>query len=285
MNEADFIDANTGNDDDDGGELETVNNELVQTDGNQDLGGDEPEVVQLSEMEQKAYDQGWRPEEDFAGKGDWKTAKEFVKDGEWLGKIKELNQRFDSQQKDFNERLENTNKLNEVRRESEIKELRMQQRNAVDMGDTDSYDDSQRKIDDLEKQVVEPATAAPEKDPAITAWEAENPWINEHGNEKAGVAQGIWTSFANQNPAATTQQALAHVTERISHLYPSNLGNPRRAAPNTTENTGKKPQRKNKDLSMGDLTPSEQGEWNQYGKMMFKTEKAFLKAVSDSRKK
>lgn len=283
MNEADFIDANTGNDD--GSDLEAVGDELGQADEGQDQGGDEPEAPQLSEMEQKAYDQGWRPEEDFAGKGDWKTAKEFVKDGEWLGKIKELNQRIDGQQKDFNERLENTNKLNEARRESEIRELRTQQRNAVDMGDTDSYDDSQRKIDDLEKQVAEPAPAAPQKDPAITAWEAENPWINEPGNEKAGVAQGIWTNFANQNPAATTQQALAYVTERIDNLYPSNPGNPRRAAPNTTENARKSSQRKGKDLTMGDLTPSEQGEWNQYGKMMFKTEKAFLKAVSDSRKK
>lgn len=280
MNEEEFLESNAGNDN--GNDTKT---DIDKPSKDRDARDDNKlEVSELSDMEQSAYSQGWRPEEDFEGKGDWKTAKEFIRDGEWLGKIKELNQRMDGQKKEFNERLENTNKLNEARRESEIKELRTQQRNAVDAGDTDSYDDSQRQIDNLEKQVITQAPATPQKDPAISAWEAENAWINEPGNEKAGVAQGIWNNFINQNPTATTQQALAYVDERIGNLYPSNPGNPRRSAPNTTETPRKSSQRKGKDLTMGDLTTSEQGEWNQYGKMMFKTEKAFLKAVSDSRK-
>ena len=280
MNEKQFIEENTDTD----SQAEPKDNDQEQAEINQDQGGDEDQGPQLSEAEQRAYDQGWRPEEDFEGKGDWKTAKEFIRDGEWMGKIKDLNQRFDSQKREFDDRLENANKLNEARRESEVKELKRQQRDAVEMGDTDAYDASQSKIDDLEKQVVEPGPVAAGKDPAIASWEADNAWINEPGNEKAQVAQGIWSNFISQNPAATTQQALAHVDERINNLYPSASGNPRRSAPNTAETPKKSPQRKGKDLTMNDLTSSEQGEWNQYGKVMFKTEKAFLKAVTDARK-
>ena len=93
--------------------------------------GGEPEPLQLNDVEQKAYDQGWRPQEDFDGPEDnWKTAKEYVKDGEWLGKIRDLNQKIDNQQKDFDSRLENTNKLNEARRQSEISDLKSKQREA-----------------------------------------------------------------------------------------------------------------------------------------------------------
>jgi len=244
------------------------------------------DLPELSEIEQKAYDQGWRPKEDFEGpEGNWKSANQYVSDGEWLGKIKDLNQKVDAQQKSFDERLENANKLNEARRQTELSELKKAQREAVEMADGEAYDNAQTKIDTLEKKPeVQPAD--PGKDPDIAAWEADNPWINEAGNEKAPVANGIWSAYTTQNPNASVQQALAHVDTRMSELYPAaQPKNLHREAPNTSENSARKPRSKNKDLTMGDLTPSEQSEWNQHGQMMFKTEKAFLIAVKDARKK
>ena len=56
------------------------------------------EESKLSETEQKAFDQGWRPQADFEGPEDnWKTAKEYVRDGEFLATIRELNQKVDNQ--------------------------------------------------------------------------------------------------------------------------------------------------------------------------------------------
>lgn len=277
MNEQEFVEANTP---------EKIGEVDSQVEENQ-LGGQEPEAPQLNEVEQKAYDQGWRPQEDFEGPEDnWKTAKEYVKDGEWLNKIKDLNQKVDSQRREFDERLENTNKLNDARRKQEIEDLRTQQREAVDLSDTDAYDKTQKQIDRLEKESV-PAveTNGVAKDPAITAWENENPWINETGNEKAGIALSVWNNYVNQNPSATVQQALNHVDDRINKLYPKNNSNPRRQQPNTNESPTRTPSRKNKDLTMNDLTPDERNDWNKFGNTIFKTEKAFLKAVTDSRKK
>lgn len=257
-----------------GDELESSD----QIEGNQES--------ELSPIEQKAWDQGWRPEEDFQGdKDNWKTAKEYVKDGEWIAKINELKQSQDKQNQEFEERLKNVNKFHEAKREEELKNLKAQQRNAVEMADPDAFDAAQEKIDNLEKQskpVEEPSS--PAKNPSIEAWEAKNPWINDVNDERSGIAQGLYNQFANQNPDATIEQALSHVDEKLSKFFPQeDNSNPRRNQPNSTESGNRKSRRTNKDLTMGDLTPDERGQWAQFGKSIFKTEAAFLKAVKDSR--
>tara|TARA_R110000751_G_scaffold304039_1_gene419197 strand:+ start:205 stop:1011 length:807 start_codon:yes stop_codon:yes gene_type:complete len=267
MNEAEFIEENTE---------EGTAPEVAEV--------AEQEAPQLNETEQTAYDQGWRPEEDFEGKeGNWKTAKEYIKDGEFIGKINDLNRRMDAQENDFNQRNENNNKLHEARRKSDIEDLKKAQREAVNSADEELYDKAQAKLDSLE---AEANKTSPGKDPAITAWEAKNAWINDPNDEKAAIAQGIWNNYANQNPNSTAQQALEHVDARLGKLYPVN--NPRRDQPDSNETPVRKPRQNNKDLTMNDLSPKEQSEWAQLGPTgagIFKDQKSFFKAVKDTRVK
>ena len=244
---------------------------------------EEQEAPRFNETEQAAYDQGWRPEEEFEGKeGNWKTAKEYVKDGEFISKITELNRKIDAQKNEFDERLENTNKLNEARRKAEIEELKARRREAVNNADEEEYDKAQAKIDKLE-EVADVTPSTPRKDPAIIEWENKNAWINDPSDERTAIAQGIWNNYSSQNPNATAAEALAHVDSRINKLYPAS--NPRREQPDANETPTRKPRQKGRELSMSDLTQDEQAEWDKYGSMMFKDQKAFLKAVTDTRKK
>ena len=245
----------------------------------------EDDQNELSPIEQKAFDQGWRPQEEFNGpEENWKTPKEFIRDGEWLAQIKSLKQDQERQKQDFDDRLENTNRLHEARRQTEITKLKAEQRNAVDMADTDAYDAAGKQIAELEKE-SQPTAQQPAKAASVAEWEANNPWINDTSDERTPVAQAIWSRYAQQNPSATPEQALAHVDERISKLYSTTESNPRREQPNTTETPRKASRQKGKAITMNDLTNDERQEWNQYGSMMFKTESAFLKAVTDARKK
>ena len=242
------------------------------------------EVNKMSPLEQQAFDQGWRPQDDFKGDQDnWKTPKESIKDGEWLAKLKEKDQLLDRIEENFNKQIADTNKLHEARRQAEIKKLKVDQRDAVDAADTEAYDKAQEQIAELEK-APEQVEQQPVKDVSVTEWEAKNPWINDSNDEKTPVAQAIWNSYLQKNKGATTQQALAHVDDRISKLYPTNNSNPRRDQPNTTE-TPRKVSRKGKALTMGDLTNDERQEWSTFGASIFKTESAFLKAVVNARKK
>lgn len=248
---------------------------------------EQQEEIELSPMEQKAWDQGWRPKEDFKGSEEnWKTPKEFIKDGEWLAQIKSLKQEQEQQKRDFDERLENTNKLNEARRQAEITKLKAAQRSAVDMADAEAFDTAQNQIDALEKETTQSTPAQqPTKAASIVEWEAQNPWINDNNDERTPVTQAIWSRYLQQNPNATPEQALAHVDGRISQLYPTSNANPRRNQPNTTETPRKVSRAKGKAITMNDLTSDERDEWNLYGQAMFKSESSFLKAVTDARKK
>lgn len=258
---------------------------LANTDNqNEQQEEQQEEQNELSPIEQKAFEQGWRPQEEFKGpEENWKTPKEFIKDGEWLAQIKSLKQDQERQKQDFDNRLDNTNKLHEARRQSEITKLKDAQRNAVDMADTDAYDAAGKQIDELEKE-SQPAKQQPAKAASVAEWEASNPWINDANDERTPVTQAIWGRYLQQNPNATPEQALAHVDERINKLYPTTESNPRREQPNITENNPRRSSRKPKSLSMNDLTADERQEWNQFGSQMF-TEAEFLKTVSDMRTK
>jgi len=250
---------------------------------------DQQEQVEFSAKEQEAFDIGWRPENEYNGpKENWKTAKEYIRDGEWLAQIKSLKQDQERQKKDFDDRLENTNKLHEARRRADIKKLKAQQREAVDGQDTEAFDHAQTQIDELEGQEVKTTTTTTttetDKDPVIAAWEEKNPWINDLSDERGSVAVGIYNTYASQNKQASTAQVLAHVDGRMDKLYPTNTENPRRNQPNTTENNTRRSSRQSKGLSMGDLTAEEKQDYALFGSQMF-TEAEFLKTVADTRAK
>ena len=114
------------------------------------------EEVALTAIEQKASDQGWTNKKDFKGNEDnYKTAKEYVRDGEWMAKFKRVESKVTDQQNAFDERIANVNKLNKVKTGREIAKLRAGQRDAVDDRDTEGYDDKQKQIDELEKDAEE----------------------------------------------------------------------------------------------------------------------------------
>ncbi len=269
-------------------EAEANNEENVDIDfqalaNTEDLPVDEPnDLPELSDVEQKAFDQGWRPLDEFSGGEDnWKTAKEYVRDGEFLATIKDLNKRIDSNETEFNRRLENTNKLHEARRNQEISDLERDMRDAVEMSDTDAYDAAKGKKSELEKETVsEPVVQNTDND--ISEWNKKNPWFFEAG-EKSNDAKSFYNSYMNANPNATTAQALGYLDKKISQIYPTDNENPRRNGQNSTETPAKRGKRGAKTLTMNDLTSAEKGEFSKFGHM-FKGEQEFLKAALDARK-
>ena len=235
---------------------------------------EQEEAPQMSAVEQKAYDQGWRPEDDFKGPSEnWKTPREYIQAGEHMQQINAL-------KSEFNERIENVNRYNAAQTEAKIKELKLQQRVTIEEADTEAYDQKQVEIDALHEQQTTTQAGDP---PEIAAWKAKNTWFEDQTDERGGVAVSVWNNYLQKNPNATNEQALAHVDSRIQSIYPTNNENPRRDQPNVTENNSRRPSRKGRSLSMADLTSEEKGEWNQFGSMMF-TEAEFLKAASDKRK-
>ena len=241
------------------------------------------EQPELNPTEQKAWDQGWRPEEDFEGNPDnWKTAKEYNMYGEFQGQLRDEKNRQQRKEQEFEDSIANLNKLHDKRQEAAVSALKVQQRQAVDEADTERYDQLQTEIDGHEA-VTE--TAAPAKDPVIKAWEKENPWINNVTDEKTLQAQAFFNVAAGRS-GATAQSSLDYVDEQIAKLYPEQT-NARRDMATQTEQPSKPAaratSRRTRDLTMNDLTRDEAEEHKQFGNM-FASDKDFLKAVQDARK-
>jgi len=245
------------------------------------------ETPELNAAEQKAWDGGWRPEEQFEGNPEnWKTAREYNMYGEFQSQLRENKAESRRKEAEFDERLANSNKLHEARRKSEIDSLKAQRREAVEEADTDKYDKIQTQIDSHD---AGPETTTPAKDPAVAEWEAKNAWINDTGSEKYAQAQAAWSIAASRG--MDNQAALDFVDSQLGKLYPSKIQpetptNPRREAATMTEtSTRRSPrQRGSKELTMNDLTRDEAKQWAQFGEDMFGDQKSYLKAVSDARK-
>ena len=243
------------------------------------------EDLNLSEIEQEAYDQGWRPESEYTGKeGNWKTPITYIVDGKYYDEMKSTHAEIKQMKVDFDRRLENSNKLHVARTAREISDLKAQQRDAVMTSDTEAYDDAQKQIEKLEEAPVE-VKKSQTVDPVISEWESKNAWINDLTDERTPVAQGIWNQYIAKNPTASNAQAIDHVDSRMNALYPTNNSNPRRNQQNTNETPAKRGKKSSKTLTMGDLTQDEKSEWAMFGQTMFKDESAFLSAVKDARVK
>jgi hypothetical protein len=253
---------------------------------------EQSEQPQYSAIEQEAIDMGWNPDkEGFIEKGGdpdrYVSAHEYIR----YGKLqKSTNDRIQSMERKFNEQLENLNKYHSAQLEQKLQDAMARQRTAVEEADVDAYDQAQKEINDI-YQTAQPVQQQqqPEKDPLIADWESENPWVMDATNPKTAHTNVIYRDYLAKNPYATTEQVLNYLDSQLNRFYPSET-NPRREAPsNYSERGNKTPNRagsrKSRDLTMADLTPAEQREWQQFGKSMFGSEKDFLKAVQNSRKK
>ena len=243
------------------------------------------ELPELDPIEQKAWDQGWRPQDEFEGNPDnWKTAGEYNLYGEMQEHVREAKAETRRKEAEFDSRIENLNKLHEAQKTSAINDLKAQQRQAVEEANTEEFDRLQGQID--EHQTVDQTPVVPIQDPLIKAWEDKNPWVNDPEDEKGQQAIALY-NIAAARPGATIKSALDYADEQLAKLYPTETPtNPRREMPTMTEQSARPSGRRgrSKELTMDDLTASERNEWQQFGSIMFTSEKDYLKAVADARK-
>lgn len=248
----------------------------------------EDDLSDLSPAEQKAWADGWRPEDQFEGnKANWKTAGEYNLYGEMQVQIRDAKSEARRVAADADARIANLNRLHQAQQESTIAELRRQQRDAVSDMDTEKYDQLQDKIDKTQAAVVQQPQQQG-KLPQIEEWERNNAWSADANDDRTRQANSFY-AIAIQKPGATIESCLEYVDNNLAKLYPElskAKSNPRREIQTMTEqsSTPRPRNRGGKELSMSDLTQSERSDWEKFGKMMFNDEKQYLKSVSDARK-
>ena len=166
--------------------------------------------VQDTEIEEKARDGGWVPEDEWEGdppEGGFRTAQEFLDYGEKRGPaLHDQNQRLTEQLAASDQRLDEMQRtMGELRDfhkgaqtravETARQQLEDERRKAVETGDVPAYDAAGEKIAKLDETPAEPVQN-PDDDPEFKAWMRDNAWYNDnikmtiYADQAAGVIKG-----------------------------------------------------------------------------------------------
>lgn len=188
------------------------------------------------EIEERAKNMGWTPQEDFRGNPDnWVDAETFVGRAETsLPIAKGTIKRLESEVKQLRQ---NMAEFAEFHRGSEerafnraMQTLKKQQIEAVELGDTEKFKAIQSDIDDMVQNhpiaTGKPKVTAPQEDmkAIVSEWIKSNPWY-EDDDEMADYAMRIDTRLRNLHPDKDPREHLELVTEKVKLKFSDRFDN------------------------------------------------------------
>lgn len=181
-------------------------------------------VSQPTEIESKAQEMGWRPKDQWEGDPEeWRSAKEFVDRKSLFDKIDSLKSTVWELKKDYKSVHENITKAERARFDAEILKLKAERKQAAKEGDTERVVDISDQLETAQAAVAQVAAAPTGPDPTFTEWVSANKWYTNNVDMKHD-ADAFGASYKAQNPQASFQEVLAHVTTRMKKVYPDEFG-------------------------------------------------------------
>lgn len=209
---------------------------------------DAPEVTseqstpQISEMEQQAREQGWKPKSEWTGDpSKWRNSQEFVERGELYGKIDTMGRDLKDTKKALKMLQEHHAKLKEVEYNKAVQELRAVQKKNLEEGNSDAYLETTELLTDLKAEQkareIYQEVAPQAVDPRFTAWVSANKWY-ESNKEMQEYANIIGQGYAKQHPDIDPVDVLRYVTSEVRSKYKDKFVNPNRSKPGMVEGSG-----------------------------------------------
>jgi len=211
-------------------------------------------------IEEAAKRMGWVPEDKFKGDKDrWIGAEKFVERGEnelpimrermrkMDGTIVGLNSTISGMKDTFGKFQEHQAGVSKRAYEKGMKDITNRQREAVEKGDTDSFDKAEKEKEDLvlETPVVDSSAAAAE----FNQWVAGNTWFNEPDLQKYASTMSV---YIQDQTGLTGTKLYDEVKKEVELRFPDRFDNKKRGAPTTVVGDGETPVKPEKQ-SFGNL--------------------------------
>ena len=169
--------------------------------------------------EESARAKGWRPKEEYVGDGDWVDAEEFLRRKPFFDKMSQQRQEIKRLQRTVESMATHYHKSVAAAVDKAVKNLKVERREAIELGDADRVDAIDAEIAYQQQQMAaQPAnTVAPE----IVDWVAENPWFNNDSDMRSfAVAFNENYLKANPNDIATSlDKTLAAVKKAFPEKF------------------------------------------------------------------
>lgn len=208
------------------------------------------ETPEVSPVEQRARELGWRPKEDFHGDEEqFIDAAEFVRRQPLFEKIEHMGKELKETKKVLTMLQEHHTKVKQVEYDRAVKELRAEKKKALEDGDADRLIEIDDALTDIKAAELAQRSAPPkqpEVDPRFTQWTERNSWYTAD-KEMRRFADSIGTAHHQENPDKTPDEVLKYVESIVKKAYPDKFTNPKRSQPSAVEggspagaSTGKK---------------------------------------------
>jgi hypothetical protein len=206
------------------------------------------EVPALTEIEQRASSQGWRPKDEWDGDPDlWRPAKEFIDRGELFKKIDDQNRTIKEFKKTLEELAKHHSRVQKVEYERALADLKAQKKEALNEGDADAVVDIDEKlalVREAQKEApVQVAQIPAEVNPVFRNWVDRNGWYETNKAMRA-YADRLGNELGARGESSPTE-ILAEIEREIKKEFAHKFNNPNRDKPGSVEgSTNKGPKSK-----------------------------------------
>lgn len=245
--------------------------------------GSQAETKQFTAIEERAAEQGWRPQDEWDGDpADWRTAREFLDRGEFFKKIEDQTRTIKELRKtqaDLTRHLDVVRKT-EFKRALEV--LKAQKRVALESGDVEKVieldDEIAQTREEQAKAVVQPTVEVdPQLNPIFVSWKERNSWYDTNKAMRAYADR-----LGNELTGSATE-ILAEVERQVKKEFAHKFENPRRKDAAPVEGGATKPSNKREDTFK--LTEDERRVMQRFVRAGAITEEQYIKDLKEAKAK
>jgi hypothetical protein len=198
-----------------------------------------PEAPQLSEVEQRALEQGWMPKEKWVEAGkpeeEHRSAKEFIDRTDLYKRIEHLNRDNKELRKAVTDLMDHNRRMDKVAYDRALESLKGAKKQALEDGDADRVIEIDDQLIDL-KQAQKNAPAAqpeaPGMPPEFQSWVSRNKWYDTD-TELRSDADAAGLAYKRNNIHASPQEVLDYVEKFIRKANPDRF--PKKVVPPSPE--------------------------------------------------
>jgi len=195
----------------------------------------EEEVVaeepSFTEVEQKAIEMGWKPQEEELKEGvDFLSAEEYVSRKPLHDALRKQSKRIKTLESSIDELKTLNGNIERTTYERAIQELTVQKRDAIERGDVEGALEYDKQLTEQQTK-IEQVDAQPAVPPEFHEWVADNDWYEED-MEARGFADMIAPGLKATNPDLTPSKFFEMVGAQVRQRFPEKFGASNARLPN-----------------------------------------------------
>ena len=247
--------------------------------------------TQLSPVEQKALDMGWRPKEEWEGdEAEFISAETFVARKPLFDRIEHQNKRIKELDRALSALQEHHLKVKEVAYKDALETLKQEKRDALVEGDADKVIELDDKIAELrsQKDIEVRQVAAPSQvvNEDFALWVKDNSWYMDNSKkELREFADTAGLLVAQKNPGYSASQILKEVEKQVKKVFKEHFTNDRKNQPSAVDGPSSRSSQKSSKNVEDSLTEDERRVMQRFIRTGVMTKEEYLRDLKTIKEK